>query len=359
MPKENEQGQEKTERPTQKRLNEARREGNVPRSMEMNSAAVLVAGMSTLLLFGGWLMNRLMTFSTGVFLRLGEVGVDATNFQGYIKGTAFWLLKSLMPFFLVVAVTGILINLIQIGPLFTTKAVQPKLSKLNPLKGLKNLFNQQAFVRLFTNILKVIVIGFVAYRVVKSAFPQFVPLMDASVGAIFLFLVHTILKVAIWVIAILIVIALLDLTYQRWKYIEMLKMSKQEVKEEHKMMEGDPKLKSKIRQVQFQIAFNTMVKELPNADVIVTNPTHVAVALKYDSDNMDAPRVIGKGMRKLAQRIKAIAREHNIPIVENPPLARALFKSCNVGDEIPGQFYQDVAEILAQIYQVKGESTPV
>ena len=359
MPKENEQGQEKTEKPTQKRLTEARNEGNVPRSMEINSAAVLVAGMSTLLLFGGWLMNRLMTMSTGVYLRLGEIGVDPTNFQGYLKSTALWLLKSLLPFFIIVAITGIMINLIQIGPLFTTKAVKPKLSKLNPIKGFKNLFNQQGAVRLVTNILKLIVIGFVSYRVVLSAFPQFVPLMDASVGAIFLFLVHTILKVAIWVIAILIVIALMDLSYQRWKYIETLKMSKQEVKEEHKMMEGDPKLKSKIRQVQFQIAFNTMVKELPNADVIVTNPTHVAVALKYDSNNMEAPRVIGKGMRKLAQKIKAIAREHNIPIVENPPLARALYKSCDVGDEIPGQFYQDVAEILAQIYQLKGDATPV
>ena len=358
MPKENEQGQEKTEKPTQRRRDEARREGNVAKSMEINSAAILIAGMSTLVLFGGWVMNRLMTLSTGIFNRIGEIGVDPFNLQGFIKGTALWLVTTMMPFFIVVAVTGILINLAQVGPLFSTKAVQPKLSKLNPLKGLKNLFNQQAAVRLVTNIAKVIVIGYVAYRVVRSAFPQFVPLMDASVGAMFLFLAHTVLKVAIWTIAILIIIALIDLIYQRWKYMETLKMSKQEVKEEMKMMEGDPKLKSKIRQVQFQIAFNTMIKELPDADVIVTNPTHVAVALKYDTDTMDAPRVIGKGMRKLAQRIKQIARDNDIPIVENPPLARALFKSCKVGDEIPGQFYQDVAEILAQIYQLQGEPTP-
>jgi len=359
MAKENEQGQEKTEKPTSRRINEARKEGNVARSMEMNSAAILVAGMSTLVLFGGWVLNRLMSMSMGVFMRLDEVGVDVANFQGYIKGTAFWLVKTLLPFFLTVMVTGILINLLQIGPLFSTKAVKPKLSKLNPVKGLKNLFNQQAAVRLVMNVLKLIVIGFVAYQVVKAASSQFIPLMDSSIGAIFLFLTRTILKVAIWTIAILILIGLIDLIYQRWKYTETLKMSKQEVKEETKMTEGDPKVKSKIRQVQFQIAFNTMIKELPNADVIVTNPVHVAVALKYHGGDMNAPKVVGKGKRKLAERIKAIAREHDIPIVENPPLARALYKSCSVGDEIPGQFYQDVAEILAHIYQLKGQPTLV
>lgn len=359
MAKENEQGQEKTERPTSRRIRQAREEGNVPRSMEINSAAVLIAGMSTLFFFGGWLMKRLTEMTVAVLMRLDEIGIDPANFQGYIKGTAFWLLKTLLPFFIVVAVTGILINLVQVGPLFTAKSLQPKLSKLNPVKGLKNLFNQQAAVRLVTNIAKVFVVGLVAYKVVRKAWPQFVPLMDSTVLDIFHFLVATIWKVAVWSIAALVVLALIDLFYQRWRYIEQLKMSKQEVKEETKMSEGDPKVKQKIRQVQFQIAFNTMIKELPNADVIVTNPTHVAVALKYDGSGMAAPVVVGKGLRKLAERIKRIAREHDIPIVENPPLARALYKSCQVGDEIPGQFYQDVAEILAQIYQLRGNATPV
>ncbi len=353
MPKETPDGTEKTEQPTSRKIGKARSEGNVARSQEANSAAVLLAGIIVLIVFGGWVMQRLTGMMKGVYWILDEVNIDLSNIQGYFAGAAFWILYTLLPFFLIIMLVGLAINFLQFGFIWSTKGIQPKLDKLSPTKGLKNLINQKSAVKLLVNIVKVVVVSYIAFSVVKRTWPSFFPLMDASVGAIFLFLVRTILEVVLWVLGALIIIAIIDFIYQKWKHQEGLKMTKQEVKDEHKMMEGDPKVKAQIRQRQFQLAFNTMIRELPNADVVVTNPVNVAVALKYDSEAMAAPRVIGKGLRKLADRIKQIALEKEIPIVENPPLARALFKSCEIGDEIPGQFYQDVAEILAQIYKLQ------
>ncbi len=359
MPKENQEGQEKTEQPTARRLRQSRRKGSVAKSQELNSIAVLAAGTFTLAIFGNWIYGRLTGMMRGVFLRLDEITLDLQNMQGYLTGTAAWLLTTLLPLFVVVVAVGVLINLSQFGFLWSTQAVQPKLDKLNPFKGWKKLFNQRAAVRLLTNLVKILVVGYVAFSVVKRAWPGFVPLMDATVPQIFLVLMRTIFRVALWTYGVLLIVAILDFIFQKWKFKEDMKMTKQEVKDERKQTEGDPQIKGKIRQMQFQIAFNTMIKELPNADVVVTNPVHVAVALSYDPGAMSAPKVVGKGLRKLADRIKKIALENDIPIVENPPLARAMYKACGVGEEIPGQFYQDVAEILAQIYRLRGEEVPV
>ncbi|MCB2210560.1 flagellar biosynthesis protein FlhB [bacterium] len=355
MPKENEQGQEKTEKPSEKRKRDARNDGNVARSQDLNSALVLIGGLSLLAIFGGYVMTRLMEFASGMYLSLDEIQLDGSNFRAYIDGTAKYLLGTIAPFFIIIPIIGVAASLMQFGFLFSQKALKPKFERLNPFKGMKNLFNQQAVVKLLMNIVKVTLIGYVAFAVVRHEYPKFVPLMDAEVAAIFLFLVRTILKVMIWTVVVLLILAIIDFTYQKYKYVENLKMSKQEVKDERKMMEGDPKVKNQQRQLQFRIAFNRMIKELPKADVVVTNPTHVAVALKYDPESMDAPRVVGKGLRKLAQRIKEVAREHGIPVIESPPLARSLYKHCEIGEEIPGEFYQDVAEIIAQIYRLREE----
>lgn len=355
MPKENEDGQEKTEQPTERQRIKSREEGQVAQSRELNSFAVLLGGMAALVIFGGWMMNRLTGMVGGIFTNLESFQVNPGNLPGYIAGAAGWLLTTISPVLIVVVVVGILINLVQFEFKFTTKPLEPKLSKMNPVKGLKRLVNQRAAVTLLTNIAKMAAIGFVAYKAIIKSFPDFPTLVDATVGQIFLYLVDTIFGMYIWILALLLVIALIDFAYQRYQHQENLKMTKDEVKDERKMQEGDPKVKAQIRKMQFQMAFNTMIKELPEADVIVTNPVHVAVALKYDPEKMDAPKVIGKGLRKLAERIKRIAAENDIPIIENPPLARALYKSCEIGEEIPGQFYQDVAEIISYIYQLRGE----
>lgn len=326
------------------------------KSQELNSAIVLIVGLSLFLLAGGWILHRLTDFYRLVYLGLGDFGIDHSNLQHNIRGMALWMLKTLSPFFIAIPLAAVISSYLQFGWIWTTKTLKPRLSKLNPVKGFKRLlFNQKTFFKLIINIAKLAAIATVAYLVVRGEYEKFVPLMDTDVEAIFAFLMATLFKVLIYTVALLLIIGILDFAYQKYKHTEDLKMSKQEKKDERKMAEGDPKVKAQQRQMQFQIAFNTMIKELPKADVIVTNPTHVAIALKYDPSSMEAPKVIGKGLRKLAQRIKRIAAEHDIPIVENPPLARALYKHCEIGDEIPGQFYQDVAEIIAQIYQLKGE----
>jgi flagellar biosynthetic protein FlhB len=353
MPKENQDGTEKTEQPTARRLRKARQDGNVARSMEANSAAVLTAGIVALIFFGGWILTRITTLMTWVFSSLGQIEVSTSGLPQNMKDAAVWMFRTLIPVLASIAAMGIIINLLQTGVLWTLKPLQPRFEKLNPFKGAKKLFNQRAWVRLLTNVVKVMIIGYVAYRVIRWSWPQFIPLMDSEINIIFQFLAKTILRLLLWTLFALYIIAIVDFSYQKYKYIQDLKMTKQEIKDERKLMEGDPQIKGKIRQMQFQMAFNQMIKELPNADVVVTNPIHVAVALKYDSDKMSAPVIVGKGLRLLAERIKNIARENDIPIVENPPLARSLYKMCNVGEEIPGQFYQDVAEILAYIYQLR------
>ena len=355
MPKENEDGQEKTERPTARKLNKAKSEGQVAKSQEVNSAAVMIAGVTALFFFGGAMLNRITTLMKWVWGDLGNIQVDIGSFPFYMQDGAKWMFMTLIPVLATIAVVGVVANLAQSGWIFTTKPLQPKFDKINPVKGAKRMLNQRAWVKLLTNIIKIAIIGFIAYKVVKAAFPQFIPLMDMEVPEIFVFLMKTILKLMIWLLFALLLIAVVDFIYQKYKYTQDMKMTKQEVKDERKMSEGDPQVKGKIRQMQFQFAFNRMIKELPNADVIVTNPVHVAIALRYDATNMAAPVVLGKGLRKLAEKIKRIARENNIPIVENPPLARALYKNCRIGDEIPGQFYQDIAEILAYIYKLKGD----
>lgn len=359
MPKENQDGTEKTERPTPRRLKKARDEGQVARSMEANSAAVLLAGTMALALFGGWVMNRLRELSIWVFSHFAGIEVSEATLQLAMRNGAVWVILTLLPIMGLIALTGLTVNLAQVGFLWTTKSLKPRLDKLNPVSGAKRLINQRAWVTLLTNVIKMFVIGWVAFNIVKSAWPQFIPLMDQSVEQIFMFLAHTVFRMLLWVLLALAIIAVIDFVYQRYKYTEDLKMTKQEVKDERKMTEGDPKVKGKIRELQFQMAFNQMIKELPNADVVVTNPVHVAVALKYNTQEASAPIVVGKGLRKLAEKIKLIAGENDIPIVENPPLARALYKACDIGQEIPGQFYQDVAEILAYIYQLKGIQDPV
>lgn len=356
MAKENQDGQEKTEKPTSKRKKKARDEGGVAKSQDLNSAVVLYSGFIGLIFTGGWILNRMLSLMRQVYLHLDEFLLDLSTIQNHMTNVLLWLITTLSPLMIILMVTALAINLLQVGFLWTTKPMQPKLSKLNPTKGFKNVFSQKSLVKLFQNIFKLFFIGFIAYTVVKLRWPQFIPLMDASVGQIFLFLVRTVMEVGLWTLSALLLLGIIDYIYQKFKTTEDMKMTKQEVKDERKMSEGDPKVKAKIRQTQFQIAFNAMIRELPNSDVVVTNPIHVAIALKYSPEEMSAPIVVGKGLRKLAERIKDIARENDIPIIENPPLARALYKNCEVGDEIPGQYFQDVAEILAQIYQLQNQA---
>jgi flagellar biosynthetic protein FlhB len=247
---------------------------------------------------------------------------------------------------------AIAINLSQTGFLWSVEALAPKPSKINPVQGLQRMISKRSLVELAKSIAKIIIIGWAAYSTLKGSFMKIIPFMYQDKGIILPLMGQESLRLVIkcfWVIALL---AILDFFYQRWEYEENLKMTKQEVKDEFKQTEGDPQVKGRIRSVQMEMARKRMMEEVPKADVIITNPTRLAIAIRYDPLTMTAPLIVAKGAKKLAARIREVAREHDIPLVENRPLAQNLYK-LDIGAEIPSQFYQAVAEILAYVYSLK------
>jgi flagellar biosynthesis protein FlhB len=262
----------------------------------------------------------------------------------------------ILPVMGAVFVTAFAANMFQVGFEISTKAITPKLDKINIIKGFGRLFSLKSLMELIKSLLKLTVIGVVAYFVISGEMHELKKLHNAAVSYIFIFLLRGVFKIFIWVILIMIIVAIIDYSYQKWQFEKDLRMTKQEVKEEHKETEGDPQVKSRIRSIQIQAARKRMMQQIPTADVVVTNPTHLAIAIKYDPLAMAAPQVVAKGAGYVAERIKALASEHHIPVVENKELARNLYKLIEVGEQIPSEFFRAVAELLAYVYKLKGKT---
>ena len=344
---------DKTEKPTPRRREKARKEGSVAQSKELNSGVLLLMGTLAMVLFGGSIASGIGFLGRYLLLHSGTMPLSMEIFPVYMWKGAAYMLVLLIPFFAFIMAAGILSNVGQVGFMITTKPLKPKLSRLSPMKGIKKYFSPRPFVELGKSVLKLSMIGIVVYLAIRSEFDHVLelsaltpPLLIAEIGRM-IFLIFLKATIAIMFIAAL------DYAYTRYEHEKSLKMSKQEIKDESRQSEGDPKLKSKIRGIQLKAALRRMMKSVPKADVVITNPIHLAVALKYDNKKQRAPMVIAKGARRLAERIKDIARENDIPIVENPPLAQALYKMVEVNQEIPGDLYRAVAEILAYVYRLK------
>jgi flagellar biosynthetic protein FlhB len=260
------------------------------------------------------------------------------------------IFKIIAPVLGTVFLVGLLINYFQVGVLFTLKPLVPKFSNVNPLSGFEKLFSRRSLIEFFKSLFKLLLIGWVVYEGVKSALPDLVPTMDMQGTEALGFVGSLTMKILNRAILALLVLAVLDFFYQRWEFEESLKMTKQEVRDEYRQSEGDPMVKARIRQIQREMARRRMFEAIPKADVVITNPTHVAVALEY-KEGMQAPTVLAKGERVIAERIKEMARKHGIPVVENPPLARALLKQCPVGSPISPDLFEAVAEVLAFVYR--------
>ncbi len=349
------QSSDKTEQPTPKRLEDARKKGNVAKSMEINSAFILLGGTLTLLFISGFMFQNFSTFMKHVFSSLMTYQIARDSVRPYAISLIAISIKLIAPLLLAIMVIGILANVGQVGFLFTLEPVIPNPEKIDPIKGFQRIFSMRSVEELVKGILKIAIIGYVMYRVIKGHYSDYFLLMDQGTGQIISFMMKVIFQMAIWASLILVVLAAADFAFQKWNYLKDMRMTKQEVKEEMKEYEGDPQVKGRIRSLQREMARKRMMADVPKADVVITNPTHYAVALKYNPEGMDAPRVLAKGSRKLAMKIKEIARENGVPIVEDPPLARALFKSTEVGMEIPVDLFQSVAEVLAYIYRLKGK----
>ncbi len=348
-----EQFQERTEQATPRRLEKAREEGRVVKSMELSNALMIGLGISALFVLGPQVSRILTSIMSHTMNNATFMAPTPASIQAYFRDHMEAYFIAVLPVFAVMLVIGMGSQITQIGFRITPKAMEPKLEKLNPLKGLKRIFSLKTAVHLVRDVIKLTIVGIVGWSVIAQEFPQFFALPDLSVAQFAIQMAQLAMIVALKIGAAVFVLAILDYLYQKYEHNKSLKMSKQEIKDESKDTEGLPQTKSRIRQIQREMSRRRMMNDVPTADVVITNPTHIAVALKYDVNDDHAPVVIAKGERLIAQRIKEIARASGVPCFEDKPLARALFRTCEVGQAIPQALYRAVAEVLAFVYRTK------
>ena len=344
----------KTEKATPKRLRKAREEGNVAKSQDLTKTATIVAGLIGMTFWISYIGKEMMAI-------FRHFMTDAFKFQvtdANINNMGIWLAgeiaKMIMPVMFFIAVAAFICLRVQVGKLWTTKVLTPKLSKLNPISGLKRMFlSLKTFVRMGRSLLQALVIGLAPWMVIKDEMGSLLTLYHQDASGVAMYLLSIGLRMTLYALVPMGIISIVDLWYTRWDYAENLTMTRQEVKDEHRQQEGDPQVKNKMKQTMMKMTARRMLQDVPKADVVVTNPTHIAVALRYDPLEAPAPIVVAMGADNLAMKIREIAKENNIPIRENKPLARALYKQTEVGDAIPADLFQAVALILAQIWKTK------
>ncbi len=349
---EQDSSQEKTEEPTARKLEKSREEGQVPRSKELATTMVLVIGSAGLLAFGPWMAERIARIAKLGFSVERDTIFDPNMMALHLTASLGEATIALIPWFFIVLIAAIAGPVSVGGWLFSTKAFMPKLSRINPLSGLKRMFSMNSIVELLKAWAKVLVVGFVAWSVLNYFFVDALQLQYQAVRPA----VKGAVDIILWSVFALamstIIIAIADVPWQIYSHTKKLRMSLQEVKDEYKDTEGKPEVKGKIRQLQREAAQRRMMADVPTADVVITNPTHYAVALKYQMGSMSAPLLVAKGTDQVAMKIREIAKEHNVPQLQAPPLARAIYGHTKVGDEIPEGLYVAVAQVLAYVYQM-------
>ena len=345
--------QEKTEEPTTKRLDKAKEDGQVPRSKELTTSAVLLAGTLGLLIYGGQMANKLADIFRYNFSINRDHIFDPTKMIAQLAHSFHEMFFSILPLFTVLLIAAITGPIVLGGWLFSTKSLAPKMDRINPFAGLKRMFSMKSLIELFKAIGKIAIIIFSAYfmlQVMKDG------LLGLSKEAVERAVMHS-LNLAVWAAILLsaatLFVAAIDIPIQIFEHTKKLKMSKQDVKDEMKDSEGKPEVKGKIRQMQMQMAQNRMMSSVPEADVIITNPTHFSIALKYNPETMDTPVLLAKGVEHNAMRIREIAREYKIELVESPPLARAIYHTTEIDGEVPEGLFLAVAQVLAYVFQLR------
>jgi len=355
MAEDPEGGGEKTEDASGRKLSKARDQGQVAKSQEIPSVFIVLVGVTALYVTASFFyQNCVEVFRYNfMFTRVPELNRADLSVMLIYHAKKIFLMC--LPVFSAVIIVAVISNIAQVGFHISWQALEPKLSKLNPINGFKSKFSSSAVVEFLKSLVKLAIISLVCYLATRGDLSKVLTLYDNSIAQILLFLFVKSFWIFIKVCIVMILVALLDFSFQKWKFLEDQKMTKQEVKDERKQTEGDPAVKSKIRQLQMAAARKRMMAAVPEADVVVTNPTHLAVALQYDKEKMDAPGVVAKGAGAVAENIKKIARENDVPIVEDKPLARNLYRVVDIGDQVPLEYYQAVAELLAYVYGLKSK----
>lgn len=353
MAKENEDGQEKTEEPTGKRLDEARKKGDIPRSKDLNTMLLTLVAAGSLLMFGPGVAEVLLEiFHYNFSISRGDI-FDTQGLFRHLTQSVKEAILGLLPLMAVLVLAALIAPISLGGWNFSTEALIPKFSRLNPIEGIKRLFSLNSLVELLKAVAKVAVVGVSAVLVFNAYKLELPSLSHMAPEYAFARMVEILAWVAIWISSSLILIVLIDVPFQLYQYNEKMKMTLQEVKDEMKNTEGKPEVKGRIRQLQREMANRRMMADVPQADVVITNPTHFAVALKYEDGVMGAPELLAKGGDEVAFKIREIAKAHDIPVLQIPPLSRAIYYSTEIGEVIPEGLYMAVAQILAYVYQLK------
>jgi len=348
------QGQEKTEAPTEKKRRESREEGQVAFSKELSSAALLAGIVLILVATSPIILDAMEQLMTQIFQELAqgeELSIDGIFILS--EEILSIIIPAFAPFVAVIIFVGIFSSVLQVGVQVTFKAITPKFNKISPLTGLKRLFSSQSLADFLKSMAKLIIVGLVGYLTYIDKITELNGLSVLSPGSILNYNFTVVAEVAGKIVLALIAIAIFDYFYQRWHHEQQMMMTKQEVKDETKQTEGDPQLKARIRQIQREMSNARMMQEVPKADAVIVNPTHFSVAILYDREIMTAPEVTAKGADHLALRMRTVARENNVPILERPELARDLYANVEIGDDIPERFYKAIAEILAFVYRLR------
>ena len=348
---------DKTEAPTPQRRLKAREQGNVAKSQDLNAALLLLGAVILLYTTGGGLIHALVSIMTGMLSEQTLASMELMDLWPLVLGVIAMIARAMAPLLAGLVILAILANILQVGLFASPKRLQPKFASLNPAKGIKRIFGEgNGIVKFLMNLTKLTIVGWMSYIAVRDQMGLIVNVQQFEFVQIFTIASDLLFWLAVKLATVLLVLAIIDYAWQRFRHEKQLKMSKQQVKEEMKRMDGDPQIKARRREIARQVALQRARQDVPSADVIVTNPTHFAVALKYDTDSMAAPKVVAKGADFMALRIREIAVAHGIPILERPPLARGLYRLVDVGQEIPEQFYAAVAEILAYVYELTGKT---
>jgi flagellar biosynthetic protein FlhB len=348
--------QEKTEPATPKKRQESRQKGQVAKSMDLPGALIMLGGFGLLAMYGAFMGDGVTRMFTAGLTEYVLWDVTSQNVIAIFSQLMKQSLIIILPMMGIGLFTALAASYVQTGFLFTTDTLQMKFEKIDPIKGAKQIFSVRTLAEFVKSMLKVSIIGIIAFVIFWGEKDTLLTLSSVPLQAMFQYIADITLRLGLFTGGALFVLAIFDYMYQRWEFEKSIRMSKQDIKDEYKKTEGDPLIKSKIREKQRRMAMQRMMQEVPKADVVITNPTHFAVAIRYDGAEMDAPRVIAKGADYLALRMRQAAKEHNVPMMENKPLARALYAQVEIGEAIPNDLFQAVAEVLAFVYKARGKS---
>jgi len=345
--------EDKTEEPTSKKKADAIKKGQIGRSMDVSSAIALIAALWGLYIFGGDFANSCKAIMYEFFM--GYIGwvPSITSFSALAHHVLILLIKLLAPLLLFFLVLGLIGNIAQVGWHFTLEKLQPKFSHVFSLAGLKRMFGKDAWVELLKGMVKMTIVGMISYSVIKKHYEDILYMADMQIGVFCAYMIDILVEMLLKIIVFLIILGAADLIYQKRKTHNELKMTKNEVKDEHKNSEGDPKVIAARKRAMYKLHQQFMMKEVPTATVVITNPTHLAIALRYEQGKDQVPLVVAKGADKVAERIRQLATENNVPIVENKPLARAMYDVVEPGDPLPAEFFEAVAKVIAYVFRQK------